>query len=423
MNETARALLEKRNKLITDAREIVTRAEGEGRGLNSEEETRYNKMVDDALDLKTRSDREQALAELETESGRTVEDPGVGRGDTQDPAGGDRADSVYGTTEYRAAFETYLRATKPIEEMQALAELRDLQADIADKGGDTVAPQQMVRDLIKFIDDRVYLRQWSEVISAPNAESLGVPTLDADPDDADWTSELATGNEDTAMKFGKRELKPQPCAKRIKVSKKLLRASALPIDRLVRERLGYKFAVTQEKAFLTGSGANEPLGIFTASTQGLSTARDIQIGTAASGLTAEELVDQKYGLKEAYWPAARWLMHRDIMKRVVKIRDDSGGAGTGFWMFREARNSGEPDRILNIPVFMSEFAPNTFTATSYVSILGDFKTGYWIADALNMDIQVLTELYAEANQNGYIGRLETDAMPVLEEAFVRGQLG
>lgn len=422
MNAKARELLEKRGQLIKDAREIVTRAETAGRGLTPEETEQYDRMVEEAIDLKSRSDREQRLSEIEANVEAIVEDPGVGRDDTTDPAE-DRTDSVYATEEYRSAFETYLRATRPAEEYSAITELRDLQVDISEKGGFTQAPEQLVRDLIKFIDDRVYMRQWSETIIMAQAETLGVPTLDADPADADWTSEIATGSEDSAMAFGKRELTPHPLAKRIKVSKKMLRSSVLRIDTLVRERLGYKFAVTEEKAFLLGSGAQQPLGVFIASAQGISTGRDVQIGTAASGLTAEEIVDQKYALKEGYWPSAKWLVHRDIAKRVMKMRDDSGGAGTGPFMWQPSIQVGQPDRLLNIPLFISEFAPNAFTATDYVSILGDFKQGYWIADALNMDIQVLTELYAEANQNGYIGRMELDGMPVLEEAFVRGQLG
>jgi len=42
--------------------------------------------------------------------------------------------------------------------------------------------------------------------------------------------------------------------------------------------------------------------------------------------------------------------------------------------------------------------------------------------ALNISIQVLTELYAETNQTGFIGRYELDGMPVLEEAFARLKL-
>ena len=69
----------------------------------------------------------------------------------------------------------------------------------------------------------------------------------------------------------------------------------------------------------------------------------------------------------------------------------------------------------------SEWAPNTFTTGEYVGLLGDFSH-YWIADALSMQIQRLNELYAETNQVGFIGRLETDGAPVLEEAFVRVKL-
>ncbi len=67
---------------------------------------------------------------------------------------------------------------------------------------------------------------------------------------------------------------------------------------------------------------------------------------------------------------------------------------------------------------MSEYVPNTFTTGQYVGLLGDMSF-YWIADAIELQIQRLVELYAEQNQTGFIGRLESDAMPVLEEAFSR----
>jgi HK97 family phage major capsid protein len=56
-----------------------------------------------------------------------------------------------------------------------------------------------------------------------------------------------------------------------------------------------------------------------------------------------------------------------------------------------------------------------------VGVLGDFSF-YWIADAMTMEMQRLVELYATTNQIGLIGRLESDGMPVLGEAFVRVKL-
>jgi HK97 family phage major capsid protein len=81
-------------------------------------------------------------------------------------------------------------------------------------------------------------------------------------------------------------------------------------------------------------------------------------------------------------------------------------------------SAGLPDTILDAPYYISEYVPNTFTTGLYVGIIGDMSF-YWIADALSLQIQRLVELYAESNQIGLIGRLETDGLPVLEEAFAR----
>jgi HK97 family phage major capsid protein len=70
---------------------------------------------------------------------------------------------------------------------------------------------------------------------------------------------------------------------------------------------------------------------------------------------------------------------------------------------------------------MSEYAPNTFTTGLYVGLIGDWSQ-YWIVDALDLTIQRLVELYAETNQTGFIGRMETDGAPVLAEAFARVKL-
>jgi HK97 family phage major capsid protein len=73
------------------------------------------------------------------------------------------------------------------------------------------------------------------------------------------------------MVFAKRELHPHPAAKRILVSTFLLNNSVLPADQIVRDQLAYKFGITQEKAFMAGSGAGQPLGVFTASPNGINT--------------------------------------------------------------------------------------------------------------------------------------------------------
>jgi len=131
------------------------------------------------------------------------------------------------------------------------------------------------------------------------------------------------------------------------------------------------------------------------------------------------LINAKFGLKQPYriGTRAKWLFNRTGVKNIRKLKD---GIGQYFW--EPALKAGEPDRVLDIPVFESEYVPDTWSTGQYVGILGDWSY-YWIADSLAVEIQRLDELYAAANKVGFISRIETDGMPVLAEAFVRVKLG
>lgn len=299
-------------------------------------------------------------------------------------------------------------------------ERKDLQANIDPAGGYLLAPQQMVMNFIQFVDDMVFIRQAATKFQVATAESLGAAALDSDLEDANWTSELATGSSSTVQPFGKRELKPNPLAKNIKISKKLLRQNVIDAERVVAQRLAYKFGITEEKAFLTGTGANQPLGVYIASALGISTGRDVT-AASATAIAADDVLEVKHTLKAAYWdrPTTFWLLHRTILKTIRKLKDTtnnylwSPGLGPGGGI-----TGGLPPTLVDVPYKISEYAPNTITTGLYTMIIGDFSF-YWIADALDFELQVLTELYAATNQNGYIARQEVDGMPVLEEAFVR----
>lgn len=398
-------LRQKRANLITQARSLLETAESGQREFSAEENEQYTRLIEEANGFGRRADRLERQVEMEQELGQGAGNPSRPESEDEDEGGPELRGRA--STEYRRAFESYIR--------NGGQEHRALQMDDDEKGGYLV-PAQFMNELIQALDDSVYIRQWARVIPLATADSLGVPTLAADPADPTWTSEIGTGDEDATMKFGKRALRPHPLAKRIKVSRTLLRR-APGVESLVRERLTYKFAVTMEKAYLVGSGSSQPLGVFTASADGIPTSRDEATGNEGTSMTFLGLTAAKFKLAQGYWSRARWMFHPDGMKQLVSLVD-----GEGQYLWRENVRAGEPDTLLGLPVFMSEFVPNTFTTGLYVGILGDFSN-YWIADALDMELQRLDEIYAETNQVGFIGRMESDGAPVLAEAFVRVKLG
>jgi HK97 family phage major capsid protein len=433
----------KRANLVYEARQIDALAKKEKRALTSDEETRYDAIMDEATNIgreiqddearEARSAQrqqwlEQEERELDQPDGHAhrpeVDDENAT--ETRSPslaaryrtamreARALRNFALRDSAEYRDGFTGFLRGFQ-VPQM----ERRDgLIAGSDPAGGYLRPPAQFVAQMLMAVDDIVLFRQpgWATVIPVLNADSLGQVSLDADPDDGAWTTEIEEITYDTSMKFGKRELKPHPLKKAIKVSRKLLRLRP-DVETLVIDRFRYKFGVTTEKAYMTGNGANKPLGVFTASTDGISTSRDVSTDNTTSSMTADGLINAKFTLKPQYWPNARWLFHRDGVKQLAKLKN----ATTGEYIWRESVRAGEPDRLLNLPLAMSEYAPNTFTTGQYVGILGDFSF-YEIADSLEMDFQRLVELYAKSGQIGFHAELETDGMPVLEEAFVRVKL-
>lgn len=318
------------------------------------------------------------------------------------------------TPEYEAKFENFLMNRGKPEQL-------GMQVGSDPKGG-YLAPIGFVRDLLKFVDDMVWMRQMGTIYPTNGAVSLGVVSWDTDPGDADWTPEVPASDisEDDAARVGRRELTPHGLSKLVKLSQKLQRSSILPIAQLLISRMGYKFAITCEKAYLTGDGVQKPLGVFTASADGVSTARDVETGTSVD-FTFDDAINMFYSLKAPYASRATWLASREWFKRARKLKSSA----TGDYLWQPAPALGAPDTILTRPYKVSEFCPGqtsaAWTAGVYTAILGDFSY-YWIADSLQLEIQVLNELFTLKNQVGFKGWLETDGQPVMAEAFSRMKL-
>jgi len=395
--------------LVGEAKAIRDKYTNTAENMSDEEATTFDSIMEKADRVWSEVEREEK-AEKAFKIVDDAEEHVHGSGDP------DEAKAKKIVSLQKKTFDAFLRdGYSDPEYISKQIELKTLQADLDTSGGYLVAPQLFVQQLLKAVDDQVMIRQYATVYPLGANESLGVPSLDTDLNDADWTTELATGSQDDSTRFGKRELRPHPFAKRIKVSNKLLRSALMDPEAHVRERMAYKFGITEEKGFMTGNGAERPLGLFTASAQGISTGRDVTIGTTTA-VTADGFIDVLHGLKPQYWNRSRWIMHRDVLKQVRKLKD-----GNGQYLWQAGLAGGTPNTILDRPYMISEFAPNTLTTGQYVALIGDFSF-YWIVDALGLTVQRVVELYAEQNATGFIGRAEADGMPVLEEAFSRGKL-
>lgn len=412
--ETSRRYRDRRGQIVTDQRAIL--AASMSPELSAEDESRFQALTAEDERLAKAIEREESVASRDASLSTPITPPTLPE-PRSDASAGEARVKPRSTEEYRKTFRRFLMTgdQRGLQTIESRATADGLQADADAAGGFTYPDEQFVNTLIKFVDNAVIVRQKATVQRVTNADALGAPSLDADPEDGDWTAELTSVDLDTQMEFGKRELRPHELTKGIKVSRKLLARSVMDIDTLVAQRLAYKLAVTQETAFMTGTGVQRPLGLFTASNDGITTARDTT-AAATTSWTADNLIEVLYSVKPQYQGTGEWIMHRDVVRNTRKLKD-----GNGQYIWQPGLGAGQTDTLLGRPLNQSEYAPNTLTTGLYVALFGDLSF-YWIADAEDISIQRLMELYALTNQVGFIARSATDGMPVLAEAFARLKL-
>jgi HK97 family phage major capsid protein len=291
-----------------------------------------------------------------------------------------------------------------------------LQQDNPTQAGYLVPPQDFRMELIREIADTTFMRQKGRVLPPlQGAQSLGYPTRTAGMSSFKWGTELSTPTPDTALQFGKREFKPRPGSSEILISKTLIR-NMTGADALIRNEIAEDIGAGLETAYMIGDGVSSPLGLFTNSTDGIPSTRDVSTGNTATEVKFDGLYEAKYSVKNQYQRNAEWIFHRLVVKQLAKLKD-----GNGQYIWQPSVSMGVPDMLLSKPVNMSEYAPYTLTTGLYAGIFGDLKR-YWICDSLNIEIQVLLELYARTNQVDYITRIETDGAPTLAAAFARVKL-
>lgn len=285
-------------------------------------------------------------------------------------------------------------------------------------GASALAPDAFVSEVIMLAQKESPLFNSVRKISLSRAGSLGFPYEKVDATDGAWTAEVPASDiaEDTSWEFGKRELKPNDLSKLVVFSKKLLEASAVPIDSMAKEKVAQKIRAAFEQGILTGDGNGKPLGIFTApataSDPGIPTSQDY---TAASAtvLAADDFVKAKMKLAPQYRQNAVWVMSTAVLTEAMTLKDLQGN-----YIWKESLAAGEPSRLCGLPVIESEYAPSTIATGQYVAALFN-PDAYWFAYWKGIETQVLNEVFALKNRVGVLAHTLADGTPADPQAFVR----
>lgn len=442
-----------RKRLVERANEIQNRADAAGRTMTSEERDEWDKLMDDADELKEHYERLERMAEVSAQLEDSLEHRReIGGGRPAPAGGGTRADTlpngvptdsdrlvalqawlIHGSEKQapqwmreaaqRCGVDVYqknltitlpdkpltggaigFRQGKPLIERAAVdswtaerrgrVEQRQQSVGVGSEGGFTVA-DEMIRELEVALLRFGGMRQAAQVFRTDTGADLPWPTLDDTSQEGEILGESVQVNEQD-LTFGQVVMNAYKySSKMVKVSVEFLQDSSINVAQVIGEALGNRIGRITNKHFTNGTGSGQPNGIVTAA---------VSAGTQAtlSEITYDELIDIEHSVDPEYRVNARWMFNDLTLRQIKKLRDDSGAsAGTGRPLWLPGLANGEPDTILGYPFIINQAVPLLSTASAKSVVFGDLMK-YKIRDVREVTLLRLDERYADFHQVAFL---------------------
>lgn len=262
-----------------------------------------------------------------------------------------------------------------------------LSVDSDPDGGYLVTPQQSAR-IIEVVYETSPMRQVAtvETISTDALEGL----FDGDEAAAAWVSERGSRAETATPQLGQWRIPTHELYANPRATQKLLDDSAVDIEAWLARKVADKFARTENLAFVNGNGIGQPRG-FTTYADGTTRGTIERIPSLdAATISAEGIINMVYSLKSAYRQGAVWVMNRATVGVIRTIRDESGGANTGQFMWQPGFGT-QPATLAGFPIVEFEDMAD-IAGGAVVAGFGNFRQGYTIVDRLG--IRVLRDPYS-----------------------------
>lgn len=383
----------KRAELWDKAKTYLDEHRDEQGNLSAEDSAAYDRMEGEIITMGRTIDRLERAQTIENEMNSPINKP-----ITVTPAEPAEKKGRAGD-EYNKAFWDVMRTKRTDLDRSVFNAL----AVGTDSEGGYLAPDEYENTLVRKLEEQNVVRSLATVIRTESGE-LKIPVLSSGGE-AKWTAEGAAYNE-SDMVFAQVTLSAYKLTRTLKVSEELANDSAFDLGALIADDCARAFGAAEEKAFIEGTGVNEPTGIL-AATGGI---QDFVTAAGTTAVTFDEVFELYYALRAPYRKNAVWLTNDATVKLLRKIKD-----GNQQYIWQPAVTAGTPDLILGRPVYTSPYMP-AVAAGKVGMVFGDFGY-YWIADRQARNFRRLDELYAATGQVGFISRERVDGKLVLPEAL------
>ncbi|MFG2056683.1 phage major capsid protein [Micromonospora sp. NPDC048930] len=393
-----RRAIETQNRTWNAMQEIRAAADREGRDLTAEERQAWDRAEEELSVASGDIERFERAARLDEIDRDEVVSARGGNG------GGEQTEA---DVRYAAAFRRYL--TYGMSRLDS--EDRDLlmgahveldtraQTSASDVAGGFLVPDSFWDRMTEVMKAFGGIAAYAETITTGTGADLPWVTLDDTGNEGEFLGENDDVTEGPDLKFGGRKLKAHIVSSRmVKWPFALLQDAAVDVDGLMSRKLGERIGRRTARAWITGTGVEQPEGLLTNAVVG-------KTGAAGqvTAVTYDDLVDLEHSVDPAYRNSnSRYVFHDQTLKVLRKLKDADQRP---LWIPVPA--AGMPATINGRPYAIDNSMPVP-AANAQSIVYGDIRSAYVIRIVKGITLMRLNERYAEKLQAAFLSFARTD---------------
>lgn len=390
--KSEKVLLEERNEIYVQQRDLAERAAKENRSMLPDEKEQYDKMEGDYSALSEQIKTYRALKEKKAEMAA------IGG---QAPKDNEQRGSEGGTKpEYREVYNKIQRSglgSLTNAERGVAAEYR-AQVKGTDSAGGHLVPEYYDGKIITTMKAYGGMMQVATIERTPKGGVLYYPTTDDTSNEGEWVGEYVQMTEQD-VPFGQVSLNDYKLgSKIIPVSLELAQDETYDLENLLTAAFGRRLGISANKAFTTGDGSGKPTGIVPSVTIGTTSA-------ATDALTYNELIAVKHAVDPAYREGGNGrFMFNDSTLAALKLLSIGSADARPLW--QPSMRVGEPDTIDGSAYVINQQMADMGTGNIPV-LFGDFSK-YTIRIVKDITSFTFREKYMDRGAIGYMAYMRTD---------------
>lgn len=377
--------------------EVAKKLDDLGRAFEEFKKTNDQRLDEIKKEGKAKPETETKLAKIEAdlqgiEGKVSALNAALNRTGGQNGGAAEEKEEVKNMRLYRAAVVDYVRRGVDVPADLKKFATKAMSEDSETGGGFLVVPE-VASEIIKAVHESSPMRQLADVLSISSA-SLRI-NQDLDRPASGWVGERGSRSASTPPTVRQVEIFAHEMFAYPESTQAFLDDAAVNVEAWLAAFCGQAFALDEASAFISGDGVGKPRGILGYADGSVFGYIQRQACGGTGSVTGDDLIDMQTLLKEPYQKNAQWLIKRQLLGTIRKIKD-----GQGRYIWQPGLQDGKPDLLLDKPVNMAADLNSALTTgVDGLAIYGDLKAGYQIVDRVG--IRVLRDPYTNKPNVGF----------------------